>query len=116
MSSRVTGISTPTAITELVVTAEGSGAGTATAARQTREAWRLANEAGLIDGLRKLGHAVEADGADGFRAATRAQLKEGADPIAEWSVVNTTVKEAVAKFLYDETHRRPMVLPIAVEI
>jgi len=41
---------------------------------------------------------------------------EGADHIAEWSVVNTTVKEAVAKFLYDETHRRPMVLPIAVEI
>ena len=41
---------------------------------------------------------------------------EGADHIAEWSVVNTTVKEAVAKFLYDETHRRPMILPIAVEI
>ncbi len=41
---------------------------------------------------------------------------EGADHIAEWSAVNTNVKEAIAKFLYDETHRRPMVLPVAVEV
>ncbi len=40
----------------------------------------------------------------------------GSDHIAEWSVVNTTVKETIAKFLYDETHRRPMVLPVQVEI
>ena len=26
------------------------------------------------------------------------------------------VKDAVAKFLYDETRRRPMVLPVAVEV
>ncbi len=36
--------------------------------------------------------------------------------IAEWSVVNQTVREAVAKFLYSETHRRPMVMPVAVEV
>jgi ribonuclease J len=41
---------------------------------------------------------------------------EGADHIVEWSVVNTTVKDAIAKFLYDETHRRPLVLPVAVEV
>jgi ribonuclease J len=41
---------------------------------------------------------------------------EGSEHIAEWSVVNTAVKEAVARFLYDETHRRPMVLPVAVEV
>jgi ribonuclease J len=41
---------------------------------------------------------------------------EGADHIVEWSAVNTNVKEAIAKFLYDETHRRPMVLPVAVEV
>jgi ribonuclease J len=41
---------------------------------------------------------------------------EGADHIAEWSVVNTKVKDAIGQFLYDETHRRPMVLPIAVEV
>ncbi len=41
---------------------------------------------------------------------------EGADHIAEWGVVNQTVKDAIAKFLYDETRRRPMVLPVAVEV
>ena len=41
---------------------------------------------------------------------------EGADHIAEWAVVNTKVKDAVARFLYDETHRRPMVLPVSVEV
>ncbi len=41
---------------------------------------------------------------------------EGADHIVEWALVNQTVKEAVANYLYKETHRRPMVLPIAVEV
>ncbi len=41
---------------------------------------------------------------------------EGADHLSEWSVVNQNVKEAAAQFLYQETHRRPMVLPVAVEI
>jgi ribonuclease J len=41
---------------------------------------------------------------------------EGADHIIEWGAVHTQVKESVAKFLYDETRRRPMVLPVAVEV
>jgi ribonuclease J len=41
---------------------------------------------------------------------------EGADHIVEWALVNQTVKEAVAGLLYEQTHRRPMVLPVAVEI
>jgi ribonuclease J len=41
---------------------------------------------------------------------------EGADHIAEWGVVHTQVKDAIARFLYQETHRRPMVLPVAVEV
>ncbi len=41
---------------------------------------------------------------------------EGADHIAEWGVVNTQIKDAIAQFLYDETHRRPMVLPVSVEV
>ena len=40
----------------------------------------------------------------------------GADHIAEWSVVNTKVKDSIAQFLYNETHRRPMVLPVCVEV
>jgi mRNA degradation ribonuclease J1/J2 len=30
--------------------------------------------------------------------------------------VNQKVREAVAKFLYNEIHRRPMVMPVAVEV
>lgn len=41
---------------------------------------------------------------------------EGADHLAEFSVVQSTVKDAIAKFLYDEIHRRPMVLPVVVEV
>jgi ribonuclease J len=41
---------------------------------------------------------------------------EGADHIVEWALVNQTVKEAVANFLYEEIHRRPMVLPVAFEV
>ncbi|MCH7697975.1 MAG: ribonuclease J, partial [Chloroflexi bacterium] len=41
---------------------------------------------------------------------------EGADHIAEWNVVNTQIKDAIAKFLYEETRRRPMVLPVSVEV
>ncbi|MEX1255078.1 MAG: ribonuclease J [Dehalococcoidia bacterium] len=41
---------------------------------------------------------------------------KGADHIAEWGVVNTKVKDAIAQFLYNETHRRPMVLPVTVEV
>ncbi len=40
----------------------------------------------------------------------------GGDHIVEWGVVNTQVKDAVARFLYDETRRRPMILPVAVEV
>jgi ribonuclease J len=41
---------------------------------------------------------------------------EGADHVAEWNVVNTRVKDAIAQFLYKETRRRPMILPISVEV
>jgi ribonuclease J len=36
--------------------------------------------------------------------------------VSEWSAVNQTVREAVAKFLYAEVHRRPMIMPVAVEV
>ncbi len=41
---------------------------------------------------------------------------DGTDRIAEWGVVNTKVKDAIAQFLYEETRRRPMVLPVSVEV
>ena len=33
-----------------------------------------------------------------------------------WGAVHAKVKESLAQFLYDETRRRPMVLPVAVEV
>ena len=41
---------------------------------------------------------------------------DGADHMLEWGVINTKVKDAIARFLYDQTRRRPMVLPVAVEV
>ena len=41
---------------------------------------------------------------------------DGAAHIDEWSVTSQTVKDALAKFLYAETHRRPMVLPMVIEV
>lgn len=38
---------------------------------------------------------------------------EKADPVSE---VNARMKDALSKFLYDETRRRPMVLPVTVEV
>jgi ribonuclease J len=45
-----------------------------------------------------------------------ASALDGPDALAEVSVINTRVKEVIAKFLYDETRRRPMVLPVVVEV
>jgi ribonuclease J len=41
---------------------------------------------------------------------------EGSSHIAEHAVVTQVVKDAVASFLYQEIHRRPMVLPFAVDV
>jgi ribonuclease J len=62
---------------------------------------------------------VDMDESDSLIERTRDEVLrtlEGADHIVEWSAVNVQVKDAVAKFLYDETRRRPMVLPVAVEV
>lgn len=62
---------------------------------------------------------VDMDESDDLIERTRVTVTkalEGADHIVEWGAVHTSVKDAVAKFLYDETRRRPMVLPVAVEV
>ncbi len=45
-----------------------------------------------------------------------AKSLESADHKLDWGAVHTEVKESVAKFLYDETRRRPMILPVRVEV
>src|SRR5688572_29469525 len=52
----------------------------------------------------------------GTRDAVIAALEIPEDHIVEWAVMNQTVKEAVAGYLYSEIHRRPMILPVSVEI
>jgi len=62
---------------------------------------------------------VDMDESDDLIERTRVTVTkalEGADHIVEWGAVHTSVKDAVAKFLYEETRRRPMVLPVAVEV
>jgi len=36
--------------------------------------------------------------------------------VAEWGVVNTKVKDALNKYYYEQTKRRPMVLPVMVKV
>jgi ribonuclease J len=48
------------------------------------------------------------------RQVTRAL--EGADHHSEWAEVNARVRDALAQYLYQETRRRPMILPLTVEV
>lgn len=41
---------------------------------------------------------------------------DGSEHQLDWGAIHAEVKESVAKFLYDETRRRPMVLPVRVEV
>jgi len=43
-------------------------------------------------------------------------LNTGIEHMADIRGVNTRVRDAIAKFLYDRTRRRPMVLPVTVEV
>ncbi len=36
--------------------------------------------------------------------------------VKDWNIYKTRIKDGVAKFLYNKTHRSPMVLPVIVEI
>lgn len=53
---------------------------------------------------------------EGTRQAVIDALGEDTDHIAEWAVINQKVRESVGKYLYAEIHRRPMVMPVAVEV
>ncbi|GAB4332998.1 MAG: ribonuclease J [Dehalococcoidia bacterium] len=41
---------------------------------------------------------------------------KGAEHRADYGDINARIKDALSKFLYDETRRRPMVLPVTVEV
>jgi mRNA degradation ribonuclease J1/J2 len=39
-----------------------------------------------------------------------------AEHVADRGNINTRIHDALATFVYQETHRRPMVLPLTVEV
>ncbi len=43
-------------------------------------------------------------------------LDHGGDRPAEWSFVNTKVRDVLNKFYYEQTKRRPMILPVMVKV
>jgi ribonuclease J len=43
-------------------------------------------------------------------------LDHGNDRVADWSFVNTKVKDTLNKYYYEQTRRRPMVLPFMVKV
>ncbi len=43
-------------------------------------------------------------------------LGRGANHTAELGFIHTKIKEIVGKFFYKQTKRRPMILPIAIEV
>ncbi len=45
-----------------------------------------------------------------------AEALAGHDHLAEIGGINARVKDAMNKFIYDRTRRKPMVLPVAVEV
>jgi ribonuclease J len=58
---------------------------------------------------------------DALLDAARAQVtktinKLGGEGPPEWQVVKSAVRDAMSKYLYDQTRRRPMIIPIVVEI
>jgi ribonuclease J len=35
---------------------------------------------------------------------------------AEWTYTSTKIKEVLTKFLYSQTKRRPMIIPVVMEV
>jgi ribonuclease J len=34
----------------------------------------------------------------------------------EWATIKSTVRDSIGKFLYEKTRRRPMILPLIMEV
>ncbi|HHT02040.1 MAG TPA: ribonuclease J [Firmicutes bacterium] len=46
----------------------------------------------------------------------RAALDEEADCVAEWSALKSKLRDVLGQYLYERTRRRPMILPIIMEV
>ncbi len=50
------------------------------------------------------------------KAALEAVDHGGTGELVDWSNITTNVKDVVANFLYDQTHLRPLIIPVPLEI
>ena len=54
---------------------------------------------------------------DGARQKVEQALKEATGrKVPEWSLIKTNVRDALGRYLYEKTRRRPMIMPIVMEI
>ena len=54
---------------------------------------------------------------DGAKSRINQALKRCADDqITDWSTIKINVKDALSQYLFDQTRRRPMILPIIMEV
>ena len=62
---------------------------------------------------------IESEMSDGLMERAKdviVQALKGAEHVADKADFNTRVHDALSRFLYEETRRRPMVLPVSVEV
>jgi len=50
------------------------------------------------------------------RLVTQTLNKLNSDNVNEWASLKTNVKDVLGRFLYEQTRRRPMILPIIMEV
>jgi ribonuclease J len=50
------------------------------------------------------------------RIVTQTMEKCMKDRVSEWASLKTSIRDALSRFLYDRTRRRPMILPIIMEV
>jgi len=64
-----------------------------------------------------VGEELSAELTEGARDTVLAKLDEFKDTdIEEWDEIQAACRKALAKFIYERTHRRPMIVPIVTEV
>ena len=59
--------------------------------------------------------------AEGLMETAKEKVQQALDKceqinVSEWSVIKSAVRDSLGRFLYEKTRRRPMILPIIMEI
>jgi len=62
--------------------------------------------------MRESGELIEASKKQIVEAVARCRARG----ITEWSAIRSAIREAVGRYLFEKTHRQPMILPMVVEV